>query len=89
MAYYRQKWLKANPPVRGWYTCVRCGKKVRAKDMWVDHIVPQSYGGWHGLDNLQCLCADCNRHKSDSLRDTLPDYILNNINRARKKIFGD
>ncbi len=46
--------------------CVICG--VSAKDgavLEVDHIVPVSHGGGDFLDNLQTLCFDCNRGKSD------------------------
>lgn len=89
MKKYRKNFLEENSPVRGWYTCAHCGKKVRLNKMWVDHIVPQSYGGWDSPDNLQALCPDCNRHKSDSLRDTVPDYLRNNFNRVQKKFFGD
>jgi len=89
MKKYRRNFLKENLPIRGWYTCAHCGKKIRLKDMQVDHIVPQNYGGWDSADNLQPLCPVCNGRKRDSLSRTLPDYFLNNIRRARKKFLGD
>lgn len=30
-----------------------------------DHVVPQSRGGQHHLENLQLLCSHCNRVKGE------------------------
>ena len=84
---YRDDFFRENKSNHGWYTCVKCGKKLRKGDADIDHILPQSYGGGDGLDNLQCLCRHCNRSKQDSLRDTVPDYVNNNTNRVKKNIF--
>ncbi len=48
------------------YTCQICGRtqKEGAK-LEVDHIVPVAKGGKTEPDNLQTLCWDCNRGKSD------------------------
>ncbi len=88
MGNYRQAWFDENKSNHGWYTCAKCGKKLRKGDADIDHILPQNYGGNDSLHNLQCLCKHCNRSKQDSLRDTVPDYVRNNVNRAKKKIFG-
>jgi len=32
-----------------------------------DHIIPHSMGGSSTPENLQVLCVNCNREKSDSL----------------------
>lgn len=84
---YRDDWFNDNKSNHGWYTCAKCGRKLRKGDADIDHILPQSYGGGDGLDNLQCLCKRCNRSKQDSLRDTVPDYVRNNAERARRKFF--
>ncbi len=33
----------------------------------IDHIIPVSKGGKTTLSNLQVLCANCNREKSDKI----------------------
>lgn len=44
--------------------CVECGGSF---DLQYDHILPVAHGGATTLQNLQLLCADCNRRKSDSI----------------------
>jgi hypothetical protein len=44
--------------------CVECGGNF---DIQYDHILPVAHGGATTLENLQILCADCNRRKSDSI----------------------
>ena len=86
MGNYRQKYFEETKSDHGWYTCRRCGGKFRKKDMDVDHIVPQSYGGPDSIYNLQGLCKHCNRSKQDSLKDTVPDLFGSNAERTKKKI---
>jgi 5-methylcytosine-specific restriction endonuclease McrA len=44
--------------------CVECNSNF---DLQYDHILPIALGGATTIANLQLLCADCNRRKSDSL----------------------
>ena len=44
--------------------CVECGSNF---DTQYDHILPFSMGGASTVENLQLLCADCNRKKGASL----------------------
>lgn len=44
--------------------CVECGGSF---DIQYDHILPVAHGGATTLENLQILCAECNRRKSDSI----------------------
>lgn len=83
---YRDDYFENNPSNYGWYTCVRCRRSFRKGDVDIDHILPQKYGGGDGLDNLQCMCKHCNRSKQADLRDTVPDYLRNNTERAKKSI---
>ena len=45
--------------------CVKCKKKCTFEDMEADHITPWSKGGHTATDNIQMLCKQCNRTKSD------------------------
>jgi len=44
--------------------CVECGSNF---DLQYDHVLPVAHGGATTVENLQLLCAECNRRKSDSL----------------------
>lgn len=44
--------------------CVECEATF---DLQYDHVLPVALGGATSLENLQLLCADCNRRKSDTL----------------------
>jgi 5-methylcytosine-specific restriction endonuclease McrA len=44
--------------------CVECGANF---DLQYDHVLPVAHGGATTVENLQLLCADCNRRKSDNL----------------------
>ena len=44
--------------------CVRCGAE---DELQFDHVIPVAKGGGNAIDNVQVLCADCNRQKSDSI----------------------
>jgi hypothetical protein len=44
--------------------CVDCGSTF---DLQYDHVIPVALGGATTHENLQLLCADCNRHKGANL----------------------
>jgi 5-methylcytosine-specific restriction endonuclease McrA len=44
--------------------CVECGAMF---DIQYDHVLPVALGGATTVENLQLLCAECNRRKSDSI----------------------
>mgnify|MGYP002619274989 FL=1 len=45
--------------------CPLCKNHFKFEEMEGDHITPWSQGGKTELSNLQMLCKDCNRRKSD------------------------
>lgn len=47
----------------GW-ECVFCGRR---KKLTADHVLPLCKGGTHDPENLQTLCAPCNRAKGEKL----------------------
>ena len=44
--------------------CVRCESE---EDLQFDHVIPFAKGGGINVENIQILCGDCNRAKSDSI----------------------
>jgi len=44
--------------------CTQCGSN---KKLELDHIIPHSKGGSNSYRNIQLLCQECNREKSDSI----------------------
>jgi len=44
--------------------CVQCGSSF---DLQYDHVIPVALGGATTVENLQLLCADCNREKGADL----------------------
>ena len=44
--------------------CTSCGAE---DDLQFDHIIPVARGGGNAVANIQILCGDCNRLKSDSI----------------------
>lgn len=49
---------------RDGHKCLECGS---LEDLQFDHIIPVALGGATSAENLQILCGDCNRSKSDAL----------------------
>ena len=48
------------------------------EDLSLDHNIPVSKGGNNDLDNLQILCMDCNRIKSDR---TLEEWVTHELSK--------
>ena len=45
--------------------CAGCNTHFEARIIEVDHIIARSKGGTDHIENLQLLCASCNRIKGD------------------------
>lgn len=46
--------------------CRNCGSQ---QDLHFDHVIPRSWGGSSGVENVQLLCRQCNLRKGASLVD--------------------
>jgi 5-methylcytosine-specific restriction endonuclease McrA len=54
------------------YRCRRCNKVLtRLSDLEVDHIKARSKGGSNRPSNLQLLCPECNKKKSNKVGERL------------------
>jgi len=70
---YREAVLRSSIPKKLRYQvfnrdnhlCQDCGRGSPEVKLEIDHIIPISQGGRDELSNLQTLCFDCNRSKSD------------------------
>ncbi|MCG7927618.1 MAG: HNH endonuclease [Candidatus Thiodiazotropha taylori] len=51
--------------------CQKCRINVPDNEIEFDHIIPVSKGGPTTAGNLRVLCRECNRKKSDSLKEHL------------------
>jgi 5-methylcytosine-specific restriction endonuclease McrA len=51
--------------------CQRCHEPVPDDEVEFDHVIPFSKGGRSTAENLRLVHRDCNRRKSDSLREVL------------------
>ena len=47
------------------FACQMCGEA--GGNLTVDHVLPESMGGRHALDNYQTMCASCNTTKGDRI----------------------
>jgi ATP adenylyltransferase len=61
--------------------CALCGITAKEKMLDVDHIIPRSRGGSSKEENLQVLCAKCNRSKGNK-DDT--DFRSSNLMNANQ-----
>ena len=51
--------------------CNGCKSAFEFRHLEVDHVIPQSAGGTDHIENLQLLCAHCNRVKGDRPQEYL------------------
>lgn len=55
--------------------CQLCGKKLKYREMTVDHIRPLSAGGKDNLSNYQCTCLTCNQLKNSMQQNDFYEKI--------------
>lgn len=55
--------------------CAYCGKRVRLRNMTIDHAIPLSRGGTDGMENMRISCKMCNRLKGDMLPDEFTRFV--------------
>ena len=70
--------VKSLVEIRDQSTCQMCGRNVKDDHIkiHIDHIVPLSWGGETVIENLQCLCKDCNEGKKNWEAGENPDLMM-------------
>ena len=58
--------------IRDEIECKICNKQLNLNEFHVDHIIPKSKFPSSHLWNLQVLCPNCNKNKSDDILDQIP-----------------
>ena len=46
-------------------TCQYCGKRLKRKNLTIDHVLPKSRGGKSTWDNVILACISCNKRKDN------------------------
>ena len=58
--------------------CNICGREIQSYSSEIDHIIPFALVGDElGEENLQLLCIDCNRRKSNDITYNLKMFLIN------------
>lgn len=63
--------------------CENCGSH---RGLQRDHWIPRARGGEENVDNLVCLCAECNRTKSDVMPHQFFSAVT--ISRIERRLHG-
>ena len=82
--------LRAAVIMRDRSTCQMCGRNVVNDHITIhiDHIIPLSWGGKTEIDNLQCLCRECNEGKKNWEANENPDLMMeiNSVNSTGERL---
>lgn len=86
---YREIYFKHHS--EQFHICMNCGRQLDrevAREVTIDHIVPQKCGGTNAITNLQVLCQSCNSHKKDALNTLSLEYSGAALARELKTTLG-
>jgi len=86
---YRDIYFKSHP--EQFHICMACGCQLDrevAREVTIDHIVPQKCGGTNAITNLQVLCQSCNSRKKDTLNSLALEYSGSALARELKTTLG-
>lgn len=55
--------------------CPYCRVPIDILSLTIDHVIPRSAGGEFRLENMQCICQDCNERKSNFSHNGFEDLL--------------
>lgn len=76
-AKMRVPFSRTNLLKRDDYICQYCGKKKRAGELNIDHVIPRAKGGLTSWSNCVAACYKCNSRKDDRLPKECGMTLLN------------
>jgi 5-methylcytosine-specific restriction endonuclease McrA len=56
---------------------IGCGRRNHPKERCLEHVVPLSRGGVHGIDNWVLCCRSCNSRKQNKTIEEFTGEIKN------------
>jgi len=77
----KPRFSRYNVYLRDLFTCQYCYNKFTQKDLTLDHVLPQSYGGKTNWENIVASCGPCNHDKGNNpkivpkIKPYQPDYF--------------
>ena len=62
----KPRFSRYNVYLRDLFTCQYCYTQFTQKDLTLDHVLPQSYGGKTTWENIVTACGPCNHDKGNN-----------------------
>ena len=71
------------------FTCMYCGKQLKAGELTIDHIIPKSQGGKLNWENCVSACFACNSKKGDRTPEEAGMVLIKSPAVPRADLVGD
>lgn len=75
--------------MKGRNRCCYCGKIIKEKQITIDHMYPQDFGGPTITNNLLPSCQECNNEKGNMTTKQYKKYLLAKRQGRRKEYIED
>ena len=83
---FRSLIFKITYQLRGRENCYYCGREIPKKNITLDHIYPQEFGGPSITDNLLPVCSSCNAKKGNMNLDEYVKFMSKQTQDAKRKM---